>query len=79
MINAQARCLCHQGYGWMEIMHKNVFPRCRKQFFLWFGAYLFLVLLTTGDLCAHGLTLDEVLKLGMQANPEIHSLEDVLC
>ncbi len=59
-------------------MHKNVFPRYRKQFFLWFGAYLFLVLLTTGALCAQGLTLDEVLKLGMQANPEISSLEELI-
>ncbi len=60
----------------MKTVQKSIFQWYCKLFFLWFGTHLFFVLLTTNTLCANGLTLDEVLKLGMQANPEISSLEE---
>lgn len=60
----------------MKTVQKSIFQWYCKLSFFWFGTYLFLVLLTTNTLCANGLTLDEVLKLGMQANPEISSLEE---
>ncbi len=59
-------------------MHKNIFARRRKPFLFWFCAPICLILLTTGALCANGLTIDDVLKLGMQANPEISSLEELI-
>lgn len=60
----------------MKNVQKSIFQWYCKLSFFWFGTHLFLVLLTTNTLCANGLTLDEVLKLGMRANPEISSLEE---
>ncbi len=59
----------------MKTVQKSIFQWYCKLFFFWFVPPLFLVLLITNTLCANGLTLDEVLALGMRANPEISSLE----
>ena len=60
----------------MKTVQKSIFQWYCKLFFFWFGTHLFLVLLTINTLCANGLTLDGVLKIGMQADPEISSLEE---
>lgn len=63
----------------MKTVQKSIFQWYCKLFFFWFGTHLFLVILTTDTLCANGLTLDEVPMVSIQTNPEILSLEDVLC
>lgn len=59
----------------MKIVKKNIFQRYKKQFFLiCITARLFLSI--TNTLYAKELTLDEILMIGVQADPEIHSLEE---
>ncbi len=45
-------------------------------FFSWLSISAFLFLLTTSALYAKELPLDEILRIGVQVDPEIHSLEE---
>ncbi|HHT9137048.1 MAG TPA: TolC family protein [Candidatus Wunengus sp. YC60] len=60
----------------MKIERENIFQLRSKLFFfrLWILSFLFLSI--TSALYAKELTLEEILRIGLQANPEIPSLEE---
>jgi len=62
----------------MKIDLKNIFQRYNKLSFFWLWISAFLFLSITSTLYAKELTLDEIIRLGMQANPEISSLEELI-
>lgn len=60
----------------MKVGRKNIFHNYSKLFSFWLWITAFLFLLITSTLYAKGLTLDEILRIGLQVNPEIRSLEE---
>lgn len=60
----------------MKVGRKNIFHNYSKLFSFWLWIAAFLFLLITSTLYAKGLTLDEILRIGLQVNPEIRSLEE---
>ena len=60
----------------MKIGRKNILQRDNNHFFFWLWISAILFLSITSTLYAKGLTLDEILRIGLQVNPEIRSLEE---